>query len=97
MKLPTTKAGINAFIKKLRSSKTYEYRVPSDAELTRNPRKYGRHRLSREFPAPRDMSHRVMIEQQSPLFTTNEDGQFSSRGLTDWYVTEFNRLNHLKG
>lgn len=37
------------------------------------------------------------IKQQAlgPLATVNEDGEFSSRSLTDWYVREFERINHL--
>lgn len=56
-----------------------------------------------EYPRPADLQHRILIERQSPLFTSyyDDDGvsgvQFSSPGLTEWYVAEFCRLNHLKG
>lgn len=42
------------------------------------------------------LKHQVLIEAQSPLFSVNEDGEFSSRGLTDWYVREFETINHLR-
>ena len=32
----------------------------------------------------------------APGITTNEDGEFSSRSLTDWYVAEFCTINHLR-
>ena len=55
------------------------------------------------FPADQTFAHHVVIERQSPLWYQDvpddiSDGQqFSSRGLTDWYVGEFCKLNHLKG
>jgi hypothetical protein len=51
----------------------------------------------RYFPNVLDVKHRVLIEAQGPLLTVNEDGEVSSRDLTDWYVDKFCRLNHLKG
>lgn len=54
------------------------------------------------YPRDNDLQHRILIERQSPLFTFNvpdcigDEQQFSSRGLTDWYVSEFCKLNHLK-
>ena len=55
-----------------------------------------------KYPSIRDVSHRALIEAQGPLFTHNvpsepgDETQFSSRGLTDWYVEQFAQLNHLK-
>lgn len=56
----------------------------------------------RKFPDDVAFRHQVLVERQSPLFTFNAPDcigdmpQFSSRGLTDWYVAEFCRLNKLK-
>ena len=47
-------------------------------------------------PELRSVKHQVLIEAQSPLFSVNEDGEFSSRGLTDWYVREFEKINGLR-
>lgn len=38
---------------------------------------------ARSVPSSSDVNHRVLVELQSPLGTCNEDGEFSSRGLTD--------------
>jgi hypothetical protein len=90
MKLPTTRAGITAMIAKMRRHRDYIPRtIPGDG---------------RKFPAPESFHHRCLIEFQSPLTTVNNvmdpdvdypEFSFSSRSLTDWYVSEFNRLNHL--
>jgi hypothetical protein len=56
----------------------------------------------RVFPDPTLMRHFVKIESQSPLFTSyyEDDGIngviYSSPGLTERYVAEYCRLNHLK-
>ena len=50
----------------------------------------------RVFPTAASLAYQVLIEQQGPLITVNEDGEFSSRGLTDWYVREFCKINHLR-
>lgn len=50
----------------------------------------------RAFPDYKSLQHQILIEAQSPLFTANEDGEFSSRSLTDWYVKAYCRLNYLK-
>ena len=58
-------------------------------------------RSDRIFPSIRDVAYRALVEAQSPLFTHSppvepgDELQFSSRGLTDWYVGEFCRINHL--
>lgn len=55
------------------------------------------------IPDDRSFQHRVLVERQSPLFyydspdCIGDTPQFSSPGLTDWYVKEFCRLNHLTG
>ena len=57
----------------------------------------------KKFPDNKSFANRVIVERQSPLWYQDvpddvSDGQqFSSRGLTDWYVGEFCKLNHLKG
>ena len=76
-----TRAAINAFIRKLRVGTL-------DAVV--NPAR------TRQFPDPGKMRQRVLVEMQSPLTTINEDHEISSRGLTDWYVGEYCRLNNLK-
>lgn len=54
------------------------------------------------YPAIRDLEHQRLIEQQGPFYTEApavEPGEvplFSSRGLTDWYVGEFCKLNLLR-
>lgn len=65
-----------------------------------------KHRLapknSHEYPKTSGVWHHASIEKQGPCFTENvpvepdEDFQFSSRGLTCWYVGEFCKLNHLR-
>lgn len=70
------------------------------AKEVRNLRRRARYAMTaappRSFLAAKDVQHRILIEAQSPLATANEDGQFSSRGLTDWYVSAWCRANHLK-
>jgi len=57
----------------------------------------------KKFPDDGAMGRRIQIERQGPLFTFNapdcigDAQQFSSRGLTDWYVGEYCKLNYLKG
>jgi hypothetical protein len=57
----------------------------------------------KQFPSDASFQHRILIERQSPLFhfeapdCIGDTPQLSSRGLTDWYVAEFCKLNHLKG
>lgn len=50
----------------------------------------------RRFPTVHEVQHRLTIEAQGPLVTYDGDGGFSSRGLTDWYVSLFCTSNHLK-
>jgi hypothetical protein len=61
---------------------------------------YGQRRAERSHlvgvPNLQSVKHQVLIETQSPLFSVNEDGEFSSRGLTDWYVREFEKINGLR-
>lgn len=53
-------------------------------------------------PDATDVLHRALVEAQGPLFTFNpkveyqDEVQFSSKSLTDWYVREFERLNGLR-
>lgn len=53
------------------------------------------------FPSDSNFQHQMLIERQSPLFTFNvpdcigDEQQFSSPGLTDWYVRNFCALNNL--
>lgn len=72
-------------------------------EYCRNHRrKLRRAHPEKPMPSEKDLLHRALVEAQSPLFTVSpavesgETTQFSSRGLTDWYVREYLRLNHLK-
>jgi len=58
---------------------------------------FNRQTVELKIPDDEAFGHRVMIERQSPLFHIGDPQQFSSRGLTDWYVAEFNSLNKLKG
>ena len=51
----------------------------------------------RPFPGDNDISYHQAIEAQGPLVTVNDDGAFSARGLTDWYIGAFIELNHLTG
>ncbi|MBN8474513.1 hypothetical protein [Sulfuritalea sp.] len=51
----------------------------------------------RPFPGHNDIGYRHAIEAQGPLVTVNDDGSFSARGLTDWYIGAFIELNHLTG
>ena len=59
-------------------------------------------RSTRGFPDENAVLRQALTEAQSPLFTHSppvepgDELQFSSRGLTDWYVGEFCRINHLK-
>ena len=57
------------------------------------------------FPSERDVLYRALIESQAPGVTFNSrmetdviypSDEFSSKGLTDWYVAGFCRLNGLK-
>jgi hypothetical protein len=48
------------------------------------------------YPTIHEVQHRLTIEAQGPLVTFDGEGGFSSRGLTDWYVTKFCTSNHLK-
>lgn len=54
------------------------------------------------MPAEEEVLHRALVEAQGPLFTFSpkvefqDEFQFSSKSLTDWYVREFCRLNGLK-
>ena len=48
-------------------------------------------------PSPNDIGYRLAIESQGPRMTINDDGSFSSRALTCWYVAKFCDLNNLKG
>ncbi len=63
-------------------------------QVKRNPGRY-------KYPSDSNFQHQLLIEAQGPLWTFNApdcigDGhQFSSRGLTDWYVGQFVKENHL--
>lgn len=65
------------------------------AKYFRDRRKEREHK--RSIPAPKALQHQLLVEAQGPGLTVNEDGEFSSRGLTDWYVRQFCQANDLKG
>ena len=99
----TTRASINSLVAKMRRSREYYNRIPSDTDIRRLRNCH--HRLDREFPEQGAYNHRAIIEMQSPLvtITRHDEGDchlpeysYSSKGLTDWYVAEFCRINHLK-
>lgn len=50
------------------------------------------------YPAAKEVAAQLALAIRRNLdsVTTNEDHEFSSRGLTDWYVADFCRRNHLK-
>lgn len=50
----------------------------------------------RNFPPIGEVYRQVRIAASVPGLTANDDQEFSSRYLTDWYVAEFCRLNNLK-
>jgi hypothetical protein len=50
----------------------------------------------RSFPTIKEVAHMLLIEAQGPLVSYNDDGEFSSPGLTQWYVARFCALNNLK-
>lgn len=56
-----------------------------------------------KYPDWMHFKHQMLVEAQGPLWTFNApdcvgDGQqFSSPGLTQWYVESFCKANHLKG
>ena len=52
--------------------------------------------VRRSVPSIKSVEHRLLIEAQVPGLTVNEDGDFSSPGLTAWYVDEFCRISNLK-
>lgn len=82
--------------------KQMPYVEPAIADKER--RKYGKAKATpRKFPPVRDTTHQAVVQQQAPGFTVSpveepgDEFQFSSRGLTDWYVSQFCKLNSLKG
>lgn len=82
--LPTkTLASQRAFIKKLKATCLATRIVPNSM--------YGR-----KYPKPGDLMHQARVAASVPGFSINEDGEVSSRYLTDWYVAGFCRLNNLK-
>lgn len=84
-----TKKQIDAFIRSLR--KHPEYQGMGDGRKKRRI-------PDREFPREQDVFHQFTIEMQAPDgVTTNEDGDMSSKFVTDWYVRKYCTLNHLKG
>lgn len=107
--LPTkiTHTSVTSLIAKMRQVKKYYNRTPSDTEIRRAATKRVtncHYRLDREFPEQGAYNLRAMIEMQSPLMTVTHHDEadihepewsYSSKGLTDWYVAEFCRLNHL--
>jgi hypothetical protein len=58
--------------------------------------------VSLVIPDDKWLSHQILIERQSPLFTGyyDDDGVsgyvFSSPGLTKAYVAQFDKINHLR-
>lgn len=54
-------------------------------------------RITRAYPSIRDVSHRVIVEAQAPGgVTINEEDEVSGKGLTQWYVDQYCRLNNLR-
>ena len=74
------------------------------AIAAKEQRKYGKAKgaTPRKFPSVRDTTHQAVAQQQAQGFTVSpveepgDEFQFSSRGLTDWYVRQFCQLNYLK-
>jgi hypothetical protein len=107
MIIPTTRAGINALITKMRRHREHLERIPTDAEIRQRggPNRFGHFTYSRSWISIDSFNHRALVEMQSPLMTVNNtddpgadypEFSFSSRALTDWYMSEFCRINHLK-
>lgn len=83
--LPTkTLASQRAFIKKLKATCLATRVVPNSL-------------YDRKYPSPLVVRKNLRPMGASyPGWTVNDDGEFSARHLTDWYVAEFCRLNNLK-
>lgn len=74
-------------------------RGQTDKQVQANARRRARYipaGPTRSFPTVHEVQHRLTIEAQGPLVTYDGDGGFSSRGLTDWYVSHYCTSNHLK-
>ena len=84
--LPTrlTRRSVQSLINKLRANAGYR-RTYAAAGLDGKPI---------QFPGYDKIRHRLIIEAQGPLLTTNDDGEYSSRDLTRWYAAQFCSLNH---
>ena len=52
----------------------------------------GVHRI---FPNPVYQKHQMLVAASVPGMTVNDDGDFSAKHLTDWYVEQFCKENHL--
>jgi tRNA1(Val) A37 N6-methylase TrmN6 len=49
------------------------------------------------YPTIKQVAHRVIVEAQAPGgVTLNEDDEVSGKGLTDWYVETYCKLNGLR-
>ena len=50
------------------------------------------------FPTEAEVLQQFLVQTQGPLcdVTTNEDGEISSKTVTDWYVKKYCEMNHLK-
>lgn len=57
----------------------------------------GKADADRRFPAEKDVLHQFLIQTQGPIsdITSNEDGELSSRAVTQWYVKKYCEMNHL--
>ncbi len=108
MLIPTTKAGISALIHKMRRHRDYSIRIPTDAEMHARggPNRFGTCTFTREWIKPESFNHRALVEMQSPMMTVNNttdpdadypEFSYSNRSLTDWYVSQWCRINNLKG
>lgn len=83
---PKTKKQVDTFIHKLRKP---PYEGQGDGRRSKIP--------DRHFPREKDVLHQFMIAAQAPDgVTVNEDGDISSRSVTDWYVKRYMMLNRLK-
>ena len=95
-----TRASRQAFISKLRANPEYRsYWGHSRKHSVWQDKRYKVVTLcpnGKQYPRPEELKHQLLVAAQAPGLEFNEDGDFSARHLTDWYVARFNELNHLK-
>ena len=76
--------------------------LPACRAVNRAYRRASRTPATLFTPEKTEVMHQAMVEAQGPCFTVSPPAepsdafQFSSRGLTDWYVEQFVQLNSLK-